>query len=373
MPRSSTVSLFVVGLSLLVPTQAVRANPALCPVIQCRADNIEAGLLTGAWREECLKSEAAPRKTCAESGGTVIHPCNHVCGKGSWPTEDNRDTPPADSALKRGLKSLTDLGPDPRYSERQAALEKLLDTLKRYGPVSPGTAISFIAKAYEVHRAVQTSRSGMTYGNRLLVKGASEFSGYESAQKRDWAQNAFLLFMSSMAETDGAVGLDHPSMKRLSGIVDDLAGLGVDVDKFKASRIGGRSPGGVEFFERLGRAKRSSPSASELDAKDKASAERFASYWTGLLPQKSAVPSALAEKTVIWTREMFGASTEGLAQVRDAMKTGKLDRDKVAKVEKRLNELQAGPYSAAGIGDVVRGYVDDGSTLDKIVAEMFKP
>ena len=43
MPRSSTVSLFLVGLSLLVPAQASWANPGLCPVIQCRAETIEAG------------------------------------------------------------------------------------------------------------------------------------------------------------------------------------------------------------------------------------------------------------------------------------------------------------------------------------------
>ncbi|MGI9414708.1 MAG: hypothetical protein ACR2PM_13625 [Hyphomicrobiales bacterium] len=324
-----------------------------------------------------MASETASRKACVESGGTVIQPCHNVCGEGSWPTEENRDTPPTDQALGRGLKSLTDLGPDARFSERQAALEKVLDLLKRYGAASPGTAISLVAKAYEVHRAVRTSREGIKYGNKLLGTGVSEFSGYSPGQRKKWAQDAFLLFMASMAETDGAVGLDHPSMKKLSGIVDELSGLGVDVEKFRASRIGGRSPGGVEFFERLSRAKRSSSSSRELEAKGKASGERFAGFLTGLVPTKTAGhtgPLAVAvEKTLNWTRDMFDASTRGLAQVRDAMKSGNLDRDKVAKVEQRLHELQSGPYSDAGLGAVVRGYVDDGSTLDQIAVEMFGP
>ena len=89
---------------VLFPAQPLHANPAYCKVIQCISEGIDAGLLTGPWKEACEKSEVAARNKCIETGGTEIWACNHVCSAGSWPTDDNRDNPPTAEALKEALE-----------------------------------------------------------------------------------------------------------------------------------------------------------------------------------------------------------------------------------------------------------------------------
>lgn len=79
----------------------------------------------------------------------------------------------------------------------------------------------------------------------------------------------------------------------------------------------------------------------------------------GMAKGYSGPASALAQENIIWTRKMFEASTDALNVVRDAIRDGRLDLERLHPVEERMKALQKGPWTGDTVRHVVKAYVND--------------
>lgn len=377
--RRLTLALVLCAILAFCPTAEVRAEAPICALVECRGDFIDAGLLTGSWVEACHKSHIEARRSCIENSGdpAKISRCLHVCDADSWPTNENFDKSPHRIALERARKRAESVDVTKANSVRAAMRRKLLDILQKAGRYEQKSGAALLANAFAVDRAYRGSIEALDVSNKLLRKAGGEFDAYSPEKRKQWAETMYSLLMSAMTFSDDAAGLQNARVREAAIVVDDLSGLGIDIASFKNASVNGeRGVATLRFFERIARGARAVSSASDLKAKDEQSARKFAQDWLRLLPAKAAPgysgpASALVEDIVVWDAKMFDASTDGLATVRDAMKTGKLDQARVTQFENYLNDLKKGPFTRDTLKRTVQEYVEDLPVLGKIADFMF--
>ncbi len=354
------------------------AEPRICSLIECSGDLIDAGLLTKPWKQECRVSQKRSRETCIRTGGEERPLCNHVCDADSWPTEKNYKQSPGKFALLRAERRAKGVDGTRDGYRRRAMRRTILEILKSVGAVEPRSGAAFLAMAFEVNRAQRGAKIALDVTRNRFNKGLSTFESLPDMEKSEWADLSYLILMTGMTHHDHVLGIENADTRKVAGIVDDLSGQGIDVEKFKKSAINGESGGATaKFFERVARAAQAKSSADDRKAREDETAEKFASAWIALLPPSAAAgytgPAAkLTKDIIVWDRKMFQASTDGLATVRDAIKTGKLNQDDVKAFERKFEELKKGPFTREGFTRTVKGSVENIPVVSRLADFMLR-
>ncbi|MGE4233178.1 MAG: hypothetical protein AB7F43_07605 [Bacteriovoracia bacterium] len=315
--------IFISFLSLLILTASALANND-CVLIDCDCDGIEAGLLTGPWRQECFNVETSIRNKCYENNSIAGLYCSSMYGDLAWPLPEKR------------------LDPNervPAWTQRMQG-KNWIEQAHYYNKIRP----QVLKMAEQMPELLLMDRAASGY----LINGLARKQQIDSLYHlRDgFYADAIIESMDVVSSLD-QVGSENPAaLYDVAKWTERLGAFGIGT-----ADLIGEDPSKAKLLEKAAKWARAALTYDELRTKGEINAAQFVEDTFKILPGStgSVLDSPVGKffrDLMNWDQKMWSNTTEGLNLVADAIETGNLNQEKYSRVANEINRLgNEGPWT----------------------------